>query len=210
MERPALPAELFRRADESSDADFYREARFVTHIDDATIAALSGVYRESLPAGGEVLDLMSSWISHLPDDVEYRRVAGLGMNEAELEANPRLTDHVVHDLNAEPRLPYPDRSFDAVVNAVSVQYLIRPLAVFAEIARVLRPGGLSLVAMSHRLFPTKAILAFQTLSPEQRIRLVMAYHEDAGGFEKPLFSSHLPERADPLWIVTARRSGVEL
>ncbi len=209
MERHALPAELFRRADESSDSDFYREARFVTHIDDVTIAALTGVYRESLPAGGDVLDLMSSWISHLPDDVEYRRVAGLDMNEAELAYNPRLTDHVVHDLNAEPRLPYPERSFDAVVNAVSVQYLIHPLEVFAEIARVLRPGGLSLVSMSHRLFPTKAILAFQTQSPEQRIRLVMTYHED-GGFEKPVFSSRLPEGADPLWVVTARRSGIEL
>ncbi len=196
--------------DESVDAAFYVEPRFVTHIDDATIAALCAVYREHLPAGGHVLDLMSSWISHLPDDVEYGRVAGLGMNRAELERNPRLADFVVHDLNATPELPYPDRSFDAVVNAVSVQYLVRPLEVFASIARVLRPGGLSIVAMSHRLFPTKAVMAFHTFTAEQRIALVTSYHEAGGGFEKPTSLIQTPPGADPLWIVMARRSGIEV
>jgi len=200
------PGPLFRRLDESPDAEFYAEPRLVTHIDDATIAALTSLYREQLPAGGALLDLMSSWISHLPDDVRYARVAGLGMNEVELRANPRLDERVVHDLNADPSLPWPDASFDAVLNAVSVQYLVRPDAVFAEIARVLRPGGLALVAMSHRLFPTKAVAAFCTLPPAQRVEMVAGYFRAVGGFEPARFVDRSPAGADPLWVVSARRA----
>ena len=136
-----LPPDLFRRLDESPDGEFYGIPRFVTHIDDATIAALTALYRERIPAGARVLDLMSSWVSHLPPDVEYACVAGLGMNAEELSRNARLTERVVQDLNVTPELPWPDGTFDAVVNAVSVQYLVRPVEVFAEVRRVLRPGG---------------------------------------------------------------------
>jgi hypothetical protein len=130
-----LPADLFRRLDESPDTDFYAMPRLVTHIDDATIAALTALYRERIPAGARVLDLMSSWVSHLPADVAYVWVAGLGMNAEELAHNPRLDERVVHDLNVSPTLPWDDGLFDAVVNAVSIQYLVRPVEVFAEIRR---------------------------------------------------------------------------
>jgi len=103
-----FPPESFRRLDESDDADFYAEQRLVTHIDDATIAALTQLYRERLPAGGAILDLMSSWVSHLPPEIGFARVAGLGMNRYELQQNPRLTDFVIHNLNATPELPYPE------------------------------------------------------------------------------------------------------
>ena len=146
-----LHPDLFRRLDESPDTDFYALPRLVTHIDDATIAALTALYRERIPAGARVLDLMSSWVSHLPADVAYASVAGLGMNAEELAHNPRLDERVVHDLNVSPTLPWDDGLFDAVVNAVSIQYLVRPVEVFAEIRRVLRPGGLSIVATSHRM-----------------------------------------------------------
>lgn len=199
------PPDMFRRIDESPDADFYVEPRLVTHIDDATIAALTGWYRESIPAGSEVLDLMSSWISHLPPDVSYARVVGLGMNAHELAHNPRLDERVVHDLNRDPALPWPDRSFDAVLNAVSVQYLTRPVEVFREVARVLRPGGLAAVAVSHRLFPSKAIAAFHTLPPMRRVEWVRGYFADAGGFGPARFVDRSPRDADPLWIVEARR-----
>ena len=126
-------------------------------------------------------------------------------NEAELTANPRLTEPVVHDLNEDPTLPYEDASFDFVVNAVSVQYLTRPLEVFAEIARVLRPGGRSVVAMSHRCFPTKAIRAFQVPGGEERFRLVSLYHEEAQAFEKIEAIDRSPSGADPLWIVMATK-----
>ena len=201
-----LPAELFLRADESNDADFYSLPRLVTHIDDATIDSLTEFYRQVLSDGADVLDLMSSWVSHLPPDRTLGRVAGLGMNTAELETNPRLTEFCVHDLNVEPKLPYADASFDAVLNAVSVQYLTRPLEVYAEVARVLRPGGISVVAMSHRCFPTKAIAAFRAMDPAQRVQLVGAYHTAAGDFESPDFEDRSPGGADPLWILRARRS----
>lgn len=200
-----FPAEFFRRMDDSPDAEFYSVPRLVTHIDDATIAALTQVYREVLPVGGAILDLMSSWVSHLPPEVDYARVAGVGMNRVELENNPRLTDLTVHDLNQQPQLPYDDASFDAVVNAVSIQYLTRPVEVYASVGRVLRPGGIALVAMSHRCFPSKAIMAWHACSPEERINLVHLYFEETGAFETPVFADRSPADADPLWVVLARR-----
>jgi SAM-dependent methyltransferase len=201
----SLPTELFDRIDETPDARFYVQPRLVAHIDPETIAALADYYREVLPADADVLDLMSSWISHLPHEVSYGRVAGLGMNAVELDHNTRLTERVVHDLNAEPSLPWPDAHFDAVLNAVSIQYLVRPVEVFAEIARVLRPGGLSIVAMSHRCFPTKAIRAFHAMGRDARFDLVTHYHEATGGFATAERTDRSPTGADPLWIVTARR-----
>jgi hypothetical protein len=201
-----LPPELFRRMDESDDGDFYAEPRLVTHIDDATIAQLTEVYREVLPPGGVILDLMTSWVSHLPPEVAYARVAGLGMNRVELEHNPRLSDGAVQDLNLTPELPYADETFDAVVNAVSIQYLTRPVDVYASVRRVLKPGGLALIATSHRCFPTKAILAWHSLPAEKRIRLIGFYLELAGGFTPAEVIDRSPANADPLWVVIARRT----
>ena len=135
-----FPPHLFRRSDESPDADFYRSPRLVTHIDDAAIAAVTGLYRELLPPGGRVLDLMSSWVSHLPADVEYAQVVGLGMNAVELDRNPRLTGRVVHDLNADPVLPFGDAAFDAAVCCVSIDYLTRPAEVVREVGRAQAAG----------------------------------------------------------------------
>ena len=207
MTHPQLPERLFRRQDESDDAGFYVQPRFETHIDDATIAALTQYYREALAPGDRVLDLMSSWISHLPDEIDFRQVTGLGMNAEELAANPRLDTYVVQDLNVTPTLPFATAAFDAVLIAVSVQYLTRPLSVFAEIARVLAPGGRCIVAMSHRLFPTKAIYAFHVLSPQERRELVASYLRDGGRFEQIESIDRSPPRADPLWIVTGIREG---
>ena len=202
---PPLPPSATDRVDESPDANFYAVARMVVHIDTATIAALTAYYAEILAPGADVLDLMSSWVSHLPDTPTLGRVAGLGMNGEELVANPRLSEFAVHDLNEDPVLPYDDASFDFVVNAVSVQYLSRPAEVFAEIGRVLRPGGRSVVAMSHRCFPTKAIRAFHVPGGDPRFQIVGAYHAETNLFDsiEPLDRS--PEGADPLWIVTATR-----
>jgi len=201
-----FPPHFFDRLDASDDGDFYGEPRLVTHIDDATIAALTHVYREMLPANAGVLDLMSSWVSHLPADGHYRRVAGLGMNVHELEHNPQLTDFVVHDLNATPELPYPADTFDAVVNAVSVQYLTHPVEVFASMRRVLAPSGIALVAISHRMFPTKAILGWQALDSASRIQLVQFYFQLAGGWEAARVVDRSPAHADPLWVIFARRA----
>lgn len=198
--------EWLARVDEGDDALFYSAPRFVTHIDPGTIAALTDYYREALAPGMRVLDLMSSWISHLPPEIRYGEVTGLGMNAAELEANDRLTARCVHDLNRDPVLPFPAASFDAVLIAVSVQYLVQPVAVFRDIARVLEPGGRVVVAMSHRCFPTKAVRAFHTLGAADRVRLVAHYFELAGGYEPAYFVDRSPPHEDPLWIVTATRA----
>jgi SAM-dependent methyltransferase len=204
-----FPPGFFARLDESPDAAFYAAPRFVVHIDEATIAALTRWYGEVLAPGSDVLDLMSSWVSHLPEAgaLPLGRVVGLGMNAEELAANSRLTGWDVVDLNAAPRLPYADASFDAVLCAVSIQYLTRPLEVFAEAARVLRPGGRVAVATSHRCFPTKAIRAWQVLPPRDRLAAIARYFERAGGFTEPELVDRSPGGgADPLWIVTALRS----
>ena len=201
----ALPAALFERLDEAPDTLFYTQPRFVNHIDDATIAALAAYYGELLFAGADVLDLMSSWVSHLPAEPALGRVVGLGLNAAELERNPRLDERAVHDLNHAPALPYPDASFDFVFVAVSIQYLTRPVEVFTHVARILRPTGEIIVSMSHRCFPTKAIRAFHVLGAEERVRLVSEYVVRAGGFEPPEFIDRSPADADPLWLVRAVR-----
>jgi SAM-dependent methyltransferase len=205
-DREPFPPGFFARVDESDDALFYAVPRFVVHIDDATIAALTSCYREALAPGAAILDLMSSWVSHLPAEFAFARVAGLGMSAEELAGNPRLTDAVVRDLNADPRLPYADASFDAVLCAVSAQYLTRPVEVMAEVARVLRPGGRALISLSHRCFPTKAVRAWHGLPPEARPTLVAEYLARAGGFAPAEQLDRSPPGADPLWIVSARRA----
>ena len=200
-----LPADFFDRQDETDDALFYETPRLVVHIDSATIESLTQVYREFITEGVDVLDLMSSWVSHLPEEVGFGRVVGLGMNEVELAQNPRLTEHTVHNLNADPELPFPDASFDAVLNAVSVQYLTKPVKVFTSVARVLRPGGVHLVALSHRCFPTKAVRAWWALGPEERLQLVRTYFDLSEGYEEAAVLDRSPDGADPLWVLMARR-----
>ena len=136
-----LPADWFDRADNAPDAQFYGVPRLVTHIDDAAIGALSDCFKDILPDGGNILDLMSSCVSHYPNGLNFSSVTGLGMNRVELDANPVLTARVIHDLNRDPVLPFDDQSFDGCTITVSVQYLTRPLAVFTDLARVLRPGA---------------------------------------------------------------------
>ncbi|MEX0784768.1 MAG: class I SAM-dependent methyltransferase [Dehalococcoidia bacterium] len=204
-----LRAEHFRRVDESPDDQFYREARLVTHIDDAAIAATTAFYRDLLPANGRILDLMSSWVSHLPADVEYAAVAGLGMNAAELDANARLTDRVVQDLNDTPELPWDDGSFDAAVVTVSVQYLTRPAEVFAEVGRVLAGGAPFAVLYSNRCFPTKAVAVWQTVGTKDHADLIGLYFRLSGAFGPPRAYdlSPSPGKSDPLYGVVAGRLG---
>ena len=179
---PSLPPEAFAKRDPSDDALFYRPARLVTHIDEGAVAALGAHYAARLAPGSDVLDLMSSWVSHLPDAaaLPLGHVLGHGMNAAELAANPRLDGWWVQDLNRDPRLPLPDASRDAALVCVGVQYLQRPVAVMAELARVLRPGGRAIVTVSDRCFPTKAVAAWLALDLRGRAALVRAYLEAAG------------------------------
>ena len=201
-----LPDHPFQRPDESDDTNFYAQPRLVNHIDDRAIRASTELFRTYLPADGAILDLMSSWVSHLPNDVRYERVAGLGMNETELRANPQLTDYVVQNLNQNPRLPYPDASFDGGMVTVSVQYLTQPVAVYREVGRVLRPGSPFLTVFSNRMFPTKAVAVWQSLDDRGHQRLVKAYYEQAGLFQNIEVIDRSPRGwSDPLYAVVGRR-----
>ena len=206
-----LPTTWFRRADETPDEAFYVQPRFVAHIDDEAIAAVTQLYREYFPDGGAVLDLMSSWISHLPAEVAYRRVVGLGMNPDELAANPRLSAFVVQNLNDHPRLPFADAGFDAAGLCVSIDYLTDPVAVLREAARVLRPGAPLVVTFSNRCFPTKAVAVWHALDDAGRCEWVAALFRAAGNDlwtpAEILDRSPPSGRGDPLYGVVARRQG---
>ncbi len=206
-----LGREHFQRVDETDDALFYQIARLVTHIDEPACQALGDFYRTTLPGGGDIIDLMSSCVSHFPDDVVYRSVTGLGMNADELDANQRLTRRIVHDLNRMPALPFGDASFDGCAVAVSVQYLVRPIAVFAEIARVLKPKAPCIISFSNRMFPTKAVAVWRAVGDVDHARLVGHYFVEAGGFDEPELRDLSPDpgKSDPLYVVVAHRAEVE-
>jgi SAM-dependent methyltransferase/FKBP-type peptidyl-prolyl cis-trans isomerase 2 len=172
----------FHRENSAPDARFYEHPRFVAHIDAAASGAVSELYGRLLKDGMSVLDLMSSWVSHIPESLYLDRLTGLGLNRAELDANPRLTEVVVQDLNQDSTLPFSSETFDAVICTVSVEYLTHPFLVFREMARVLRPEGIALVTFSNRWFPPKAIRIWKALHEYERMGLVMEYFLESGRF----------------------------
>jgi SAM-dependent methyltransferase len=200
------PAHAFRRYDETPDTMFYQLPRFVTHIDDHAIAAVTQLYRELFPADSCVLDLMSSWVSHLPDEMTYRRVVGLGLNLEELAANPRLDAFIVQNLNVEPHLPFDDGEFDCAGICVSIQYLVRPVDVLRDVGRVLQPGSPLAVTFSNRCFPTKAVAIWQELDDTGHAQLVSNYLNAAGNWTDIEILDRSPAEpgADPLYAVVAR------
>lgn len=200
----------FQRPDETDDAQFYIQPRLVNHIDDRAIRATTELFREYLPANGAILDLMSSWVSHLPSDARYNRVAGIGMNETELRENPQLTDYAVQNLNQNPQLPYADGSFDGGMVTVSVQYLTNPIAVYRDVARVLRPGAPFLTVFSNRMFPTKAVAIWQSLDDRGHQQLVRRYYEETGLFDRIEVLDRSPRGwSDPLYAVVGRKKITE-
>jgi SAM-dependent methyltransferase/FKBP-type peptidyl-prolyl cis-trans isomerase 2 len=211
-------AEAFKRDDDTPDSQFYNQPRFVQHIDDTAIELVKNTYGRFLEDQMNVLDLMSSWHSHLPARLNFKRLVGLGLNERELKKNSRLSESVVQDLNLNPRLPFEPNTFDAVVNTVSVEYLIDPLAIFREISRILRPDGYFIVTFSNRWFPTKAIKIWQEIHEFERMGLVLEYFCRAGGFKdlqtysirglpRPHDDKYFPELiySDPVYAVWGRK-----
>jgi len=165
----------FAREDETPDSRFYKKPRFVNHLDDTAIRNISRVYKKLLTPEMAVLDLMSSWTSHLPEDLVPARMTGLGMNADELDRNPVLNNYILQDLNENIRLPFGDAAYDAVLCAASVEYLNQPFEIFQEVARVLKTGGYFIVSFSNRWFPTKAINIWKEISEFERVGLVMEY-----------------------------------
>jgi SAM-dependent methyltransferase len=206
---PQVPEEAFKRTDETPDEEFDRTPRLVTHIDDGAIAAVTQLYRELFPTGGEILDLMSSWISHLPLEVAYRHVIGLGMNEVELRRNERLDSYIVHNLNSNPQLPFGEAEFDGVGICVSIDYLTRPVEVLREVGRVLKVDAPLIITFSNRCFPTKAVEIWRQLDDRGHMRLVESYLEEAGNFRNIRSLDRSPRRVfgDPLYAVVAESAG---
>ena len=213
-----LSPDAFKRGDETNDSEFYEKPRLVNHIDERAIETISELYGQILNPEMRVLDLMSSWRSHVPDDARPRNLIGLGMNLAEMEENPQLTEHVVHDLNEAPELPFADESFDAVICTVSVEYMTHPVAVFDETARLLKPGGILMHTFSNRWFPPKAIKLWTELHEFERIGLVLEYFQCSGkftgletfssrGWDRPETDKYYPKlrQSDPVYAVWGRK-----
>lgn len=209
----------FARADDD-DRGFYAHPRLVDHLDSTAIGEISGLYGRLIPRRSRILDLMSSWHSHLPASLDPDAVVGLGMNAEELARNPVLTERVIHDLNADPRLPFDDGTFDAVICTVSVEYLTDPFPVFRDLERILAPGGIAIMTFSNRWFPTKAIRIWETLHELERPGLVLEYFRKCRcfrdlntwslrGLPRPADDkyAHRLTQSDPVHAVWARREG---
>ncbi len=168
-----LEEQNFSRLDESDDREFYLTDRFVSHLDSVALGTVERIIGDLvIEKSPVILDLMAGWDSHIPQSIKPERVVGLGLNENELKKNRDLTEFVIHDLNENPRLPFPDDTFDVVINTVSVDYMTQPVAVFEEVGRVLKPGGIFLVIFSNRMFPLKAVRIWKESSEEERVGLV--------------------------------------
>jgi len=185
----------WRKADESNDDNFYVDPRLVVHVDEHFIETLGQYFAEHLPPQATILDIMSSYKTHLPATYPRGKVYGLGMNQAEMQANNQLNEVIVQNLNLNPKLPYPDATFDAVLNTVSVQYLVKPLEVFREVGRVLKPGGQYIVSFSNRMFPTKAVQIWRDANEPARLALVEQYFNETGLFEPPEFFEEIDSKS---------------
>jgi SAM-dependent methyltransferase len=211
----------FSRLDESDDSIFYATDRFVQHIDSLALATVERIIGELvIEEDPVILDLMAGWDSHIPSLIQAQRVVGLGLNRNELARNKALTDWVYHDLNKDPSLPFPENTFDAVLNVVSVDYMTRPVEVFREVGRILKPGGLFLVIFSNRMFEEKAVKIWRQSGEAERARLVEEFFHRAGIFTSPqVFVSkgkprpkddkyaHLGIPSDPIYAIYAEKTG---
>lgn len=208
-EEPPFAEKDFSRSDVNDDSSFYMVPRFVYHIDEPAVAALTQYYRKNILPKSRILDVCSSWVSHYP--VEFpktmKRIAGTGMNKLELLANDQLTDREAKDLNLDTKLPYSEASFDVVTIVVSIDYLVKPIEVLREVRRVLRPGGKVIVSQSNRCFPSKAVNMWLRMNDRQHLELINGYFQYAGGF-KPrtvfdITATNMDAYVDPMFVVEA-------
>jgi SAM-dependent methyltransferase len=205
-----------QKLDDGNDREFYDAPRFVNHVDAGFIDRLTSLYREQLKPNTRIFDMMSSWVSHLPDELKFAYVQGHGLNAQELAKNPRFDTYFVQNLNQNLQFPLADASFDAVLNTVSVQYLQYPEAIFAEVYRILKPDGIAILSFSNRMFYNKAIAAWRDGSESERVELVESYFNSVPGFSTPepiVHVSQVPDLlrwlgasgGDPFYAVIARK-----
>lgn len=202
------PSSFFDRDDESNDQSFYAEPRFVTHVDDKAINAIKQYLSQVLPKHGTILDLMSSWRSHLPDDYRNNQTIGLGLNDQEMRDNPDLDEWVIHDLNQNPKLPFKSEQFNAAILTVSIQYVTHPIEIFRETNRVLELGSSFHIIYSNRMFPTKAVAIWKSLDMTERASLIASYFSKSGSWTPPKawdFTQRDQNPTDPVNIVSASK-----
>ncbi|NWF98199.1 MAG: class I SAM-dependent methyltransferase [Nitrospirae bacterium] len=208
----------FSRADENNDILFYENPRFVSHVDKMARTIISGIYGNILKDGMKVLDLMSSWQSHMPGHVNLDSLTGIGLNKEEMELNFQLNEHIVHNLNLNPVLPFNNNEFDAVVCSLSIEYLIKPFEVFEEVARVLKPDGYFVITFSNRWFPPKVIRIWTEIYEFERMGLVLEYFINCNKFKdlhtysmrglpRPFDDKYFPEFpfSDPVYSVWGKK-----
>ena len=218
---PLFSEDAFSRLDETDDSIFYASDRFVQHLDFVALKTVERLIGELVVEERPViLDLMASWDSHIPNTLNPERVVGLGLNKNELSENQALTEWCLHDLNKDPILPFRDDTFDAVLNVVSVDYMTKPIGVFREVGRILKPGGLFLVVFSNRMFDQKAIKIWRQSAEEERVLLVEEFFNHSGIFTRPRVFvakgkprpkddryTYLGIPSDPIYAVYADKTG---
>ncbi len=187
IQNESFDEQAFSRMDESDDREFYRTDRFVSHLDSVALGTVERIIGDLvIEESPVILDLMAGWDSHIPKTIKPAKVVGLGLNENELRKNRDLTEFVLHDVNQNPVLPFPNDTFDAVINTVSVDYMTQPVPVFEEVARVLKPGGIFLVFFSNRMFPLKAVKIWRESSEKKRVDLVNDFFSRTPAFEETM------------------------
>ena len=203
------------KSDFSEDEIFYQQPRFVHHLSDSFRNRLTSLYSEYLLNHHIILDLMSSWVSHLPSNISYKKVIGHGMNEAELSSNERLDRFFVQNLNKKQNMPIEDSSVDVGLIVAGWQYLQYPEKVSLELSRVIKSDSLLIISFTNRAFWTKAPNIWTYSSEEKRIAYVTSVLTSNGWRiekilnektqDKKLFGFYSSE-SDPFFSVIARNN----
>ena len=203
------------KSDISDDGIFYQQPRFVHHLSDSFRNRLTSLYSEYLLNHYIILDLMSSWVSHLPSNISYKKVIGHGMNEAELSSNERLDRFFVQNLNKKQNMPIEDSSVDVGLIVAGWQYLQYPEKVSLELSRVIKSDSLLIISFTNRAFWTKAPNIWTYSSEEKRIEYVTSVLTSNGWRiekilnentqDKKLFGFYSSE-SDPFFSVIARNN----
>jgi hypothetical protein len=205
MEQLRAPAVV--AGDPAADPIFAPESPF-PQIDRRAIAAVTDLYREMLPPGGAILDVLAGWVPHLPPEAPYRRVVGIGSDRRALLENPFLDEGRVLDLNGNPFLPFASGEFDGATICAAIQNLARPAEVIREIARVLRPGAPLIVTFSNRCLATKAIGCWCLHDETGQLCLVAQHFAEAGNWADIRCLDRTPPQGGvPLYAVIGRSLG---
>ena len=203
------------KSDISDDEIFYQQPRFVHHLSDSFRTRLTNLYSEYLLKHYIILDLMSSWVSHLPPNIRYKKVIGHGLNQAELSSNERLDSFFVKNLNKKQNMPIEDSSIDVGLIVAGWQYLQYPEKISLELSRIIKSDSLLIISFTNRAFWSKSPNIWTYSSEVKRIEYVTSILIDNGWriekilnektYQENLFGLYNSE-SDPFFSVIARNN----